>query len=296
MGFAEDLKSRAALFEGALKDFCAKENGVPPRLREAMDYSLLAGGKRLRPVLCMAGAELFGASPDVALPLALGHEMAHTASLIHDDLPCMDDDTLRRGKPTSHVVYGETLALLAGDALFLRAFETVLGGLMDGGADPRRALRAALLFARALGPSGMCGGQTLDTDAESREPGTDFVTGIASMKTMALIRSAVSGGAILAGAEGADLANVMEYGRCVGVAFQVADDVLDVTGKQSEMGKTLGKDEKQDKRTFVSARGLSGARAVLRDLTREAVSRLEGFGARADFLRDLAFYLENRTR
>ena len=296
MDIRAELKKRAALFEGALAEFCSSQgNGIPGRLREAMDYSLLAGGKRLRPVLCMAGGELFGAAPQSVLPMALALEMVHTASLIHDDLPCMDNDTLRRGKPTNHVVYGETLALLAGDSLFLYAFETALGGLLKNGAEPLRALRAVELFARALGPSGICGGQVLDTDAESREDRADFVCDIASMKTMVLIRAALCSGAVLAGAPEADLERLMEYGRCVGLAFQVADDILDVTGSQAEMGKTLGKDEDQGKRTFVLAYGLDGARRMLADLTGTAVDVLDSFGDRAEFLRGLALYLQNRT-
>lgn len=296
MDFAANLKSRAALVEDELREFCARENGIPPRLREAMNYSLLAGGKRLRPVLCISGAELFGGAPETAMPLALAFEMAHTASLIHDDLPCMDDDSLRRGKPTNHVVYGETLALLAGDALFLYALQTALGGLLENGTEPKRALKAAHMFAEALGPSGICGGQVLDTDSGSRSERSDFVEEIASMKTMVLIRAALVCGAIVAGASGAGLERLTEYGRCVGIAFQVADDILDVAGSQEEMGKTLGKDAAQGKRTFVSSYGLSRARAVLHDLTRRAAAQLDCFGARADFLRALALYLENRTR
>ncbi|MBP5211521.1 MAG: polyprenyl synthetase family protein [Pyramidobacter sp.] len=297
MDFRSELKRRAVLFENELDRFCSAPDAViPARLRESMNYSLQAGGKRLRPVLCMAGAELFGAGPESVLPMALAFEMVHTASLIHDDLPCMDNDTLRRGKPTNHVVYGETLALLAGDALFLYAFETALGGLLKNGADPKRALQAVKLFAEALGPSGICGGQVLDTDRASQEARQNFVDDIAAMKTMVLIRAALCTGAILAGAAGNDLDRLMEYGRCVGVAFQVADDILDVTGTQAEMGKTLGKDAEQDKRTYVSAWGLDGARAILHDLTQTALEQLEPFDEKAQFLRELALYLEKRTR
>ncbi|MBP3753173.1 MAG: polyprenyl synthetase family protein [Pyramidobacter sp.] len=297
MELREELKSRASYFEGELERFCSSQDAcIPARLREAMDYSLLAGGKRLRPVLCMAGAELFGADRSSVLPMALAFEMVHTASLIHDDLPCMDNDTLRRGKPTNHVVYGETLALLAGDALFLYAFETALGGLLQNGTDPKRALDAVNLFSQALGPSGICGGQVLDTDEASREDRETFVTDIASMKTMVLIRAALCSGAILAGAAGEELERLMEYGRCVGIAFQVADDILDVVGTQAEMGKTLGKDAEQDKRTFVLVHGLDGARKLLHELTQTAVSQLDIFGGKAEFLRELALYLENRTR
>ncbi len=296
MIFKDELERRAKIFEAALKNFC--ENcceKIPPRLRESMNYSLLAGGKRLRPVLCMAGGELFGLDAESVMPMAMAFEMVHTASLIHDDLPCMDDDTLRRGRPTNHVIWGESLALLAGDALFLYAFETALGGLLEKGHDPRRCLAAVNLFAEALGPSGICGGQVLDTDPESRLPEQDFVKEIASMKTMVLIRAALCTGAILGGAEGENLACLMNYGYDVGLAFQIADDILDVIGSQEKIGKTLGKDIAQDKRTFVRAYGLDGARAMLHELTLEAEKQLEPFGEKAEFLRALAAYLENRS-
>ena len=297
MDFRSELKRRAALFENELQRFCALPDApIPSRLRESMNYSLLAGGKRLRPVLCMAGAELFGAPAESVLPMAMAFEMVHTASLIHDDLPCMDNDTLRRGKPTNHVVYGETLALLAGDSLFLYAFETALSGLLKNGTDPQRALHAVKLFAEALGPSGICGGQVLDTDRASQEERQSFVSDIAAMKTMVLIRAALCTGAILAGATGEELDRLMEYGRCVGIAFQVADDILDVVGTQAEMGKTLGKDAEQDKRTFVSSYGLDGARAILHELTQKTEDQLVAFGEKAEFLRELALYLEKRTR
>lgn len=295
MNFERELALRASYFESELERFCSSsDDRVPARLREAMNYSLLAGGKRLRPVLCMAGTELFGGDKATVMPMALALEMVHTASLIHDDLPCMDNDDLRRGKPTNHVVFGETMALLAGDSLFLGAFETVLNGLKEKSVKPERVLAAAGLFAEALGPSGICGGQVLDTDAQSREEGLLFVNRIAAMKTMILIRASLCCGALLAGAAGEKLDRLMEYGRCVGLAFQVADDILDVTSTQAELGKTPGKDVAQDKRTFTRACGLEGARALLHDLTQKAESQLVIFGEKADFLRELALFLESR--
>ena len=296
MDFKSELKSRSAVFEKYLATFCENQPSIiPVRLRDSMNYSLLAGGKRLRPVLCMSGAELFGMNPERVMPMAAAFEMVHTASLIHDDLPCMDNDTLRRGKPTNHVVYGETLALLAGDALFLYAFETALDGLIKEGIAPERCAAAVSLFSKALGPSGICGGQVLDTDEASRLDDSDFVTQIASMKTMVLIRAALASGAILAGADGEDLHCIMNYGRCTGIAFQVADDILDCVGDQAQMGKTLGKDAQQGKRTYVQAYGLDGARRILHDLTCEAADSIARFGQKAEFLRLLALYLENRT-
>ena len=296
MDFKEELKSRATFFDKGLRAFCESEDRhIPARLQSAMNYSLLAGGKRIRPVLCMAGAELFGLSNESVFPMALALDMVHTASLIHDDLPCMDNDTLRRGKPTNHMVYGETLALLAGDALFLYSFETALNGLIRLNMGAERVEKALYVFAQALGPAGICGGQVLDTDRGSRSSESDFVICIASMKTMVLIRAALCTGAILGGADDSALQCLMKYGENVGLAFQVSDDVLDCTGTQEKMGKTLGKDEEQDKITFVSTYGLDGARKKVHELTQEAVAQLEQFGSEAAFLKSLALYLENRS-
>lgn len=296
LDFKAELGKRAAAFETHLREVClGGDPKIPPRLREAMNYSLLAGGKRLRPVLCISGAELAGASPESVLPMAVAFEMVHTASLIHDDLPCMDNDTLRRGRPTNHVVYGDAMALLAGDALFLYAFEVALDGLRKLGCDPDRCTRALLLFASALGPSGICGGQVLDTDTASQSDRQDFVNDIASMKTMVLIRAALCAGAILAGIDEESLERLMRYGYDVGIGFQIADDVLDCVGSQAEMGKTLGKDAEQNKRTFVRAYGIDGARERLHALTLDAEAQLEPFGEKGTFLRGLAAYLEGRS-
>ena len=296
MTFNEELEIKVKYIESVIEKYLPEEKGYAKTVIEAMNYSIRSGGKRIRPLLMFEAYRLFGGEDDIIEPFMAAIEMIHTYSLVHDDLPCMDNDTLRRGKPTNHVVYGETLALLAGDALFLYAFETALGGLLQNGTDPKRALDAVNLFSQALGPSGICGGQVLDTDEASREDRETFVTDIASMKTMVLIRAALCSGAILAGAAGEELERLMEYGRCVGIAFQVADDILDVVGTQAEMGKTLGKDAEQDKRTFVLVHGLDGARTLLHELTQTAVSQLDIFGEKAEFLRELALYLENRTR
>lgn len=296
MDFSKELERRAAFFEKKLKSFCENEDQrIPRRLCSSMNYSLLAGGKRIRPVLCMSGAELFGLSYEAVFPMALALEMVHTASLIHDDLPCMDNDSLRRGKPTNHKVYGETLALLAGDALFLYSFETALTGLMKLNFDAERVEKALLVFAQALGPVGICGGQVLDSDRESQSSDRDFVSKIASMKTMVLIRAALCTGAILGGADRSDLQCLMKYGENVGLAFQISDDVLDCTGSQEKMGKTLGKDEEQNKITFVRAYGIEGARQKIHSLTLEADAQLDHFGDKAAFLKSLALYLENRS-
>lgn len=296
MDFKSELSVRSAYFESYLRKFCEKKTEeIPSRLKESMNYSLLAGGKRLRPVLCMAGCELAGEDPRRVMPMALAFEMVHTASLIHDDLPCMDNDTLRRGKPTNHVRFGESLALLAGDALFLYSFETALEGLTELKTSPERILEAMKLFSACLGPSGICGGQVLDTDEKSRAAENCFVKNIAAMKTMVLIRAAVATGAVLGGMKGTDLEKVMKWGECTGIAFQIADDILDVVSTSGEMGKTIGKDAEQDKLTFVSAYGLEEAEKHLKALTAEAVESLESFGSAADFLKNTALYLARRS-
>ncbi len=294
--FLETLQGYQNCFNAYLDTFCtARPDAIPARIWDSMVYSLQAGGKRIRPVLTMACAELFGEDRRKVLPIALAFEMVHTASLIHDDLPCMDDDRLRRGKPTNHVVFGEALALLAGDALFLYSFETALRGLRAQGFESELCLEAVAYFSEALGPGGICGGQVLDSDPQSQSDEDDFVLQIASMKTMVLIQAAVVSGAILGGALPADRLALEEYGRYVGIAFQIADDLLDQVGSQEEIGKTLGKDEKQEKRTFVRAYGIEGARKLLKEYTAEAQKIMSPYGARGRFLVDLAQYLEFRS-
>jgi geranylgeranyl diphosphate synthase type II len=269
-------------------------SGIPERLRDAMGYSLRAGGKRLRPFLCIAAAELSGCPSESVLPMAAALEMFHTASLIHDDLPCMDDDPLRRGKPSNHMVFGEGLATLAGDSLLLWAFETAISNLMPI-FPAERVLGAIGEFAKAIGPSGVCGGQVLDTDPSSRETAEEFVWKIASLKTGALIRASVLTGGILGGLEDEKLEALYNYGTHLGLAFQVVDDILDVTGESGEMGKTPGKDSVQGKVTFVSTYGLEKARSIAREESLKAIEALSCFGQEADHLRSLARILLDRS-
>ena len=271
-----------------------ENSGIPGRLRDAMGYSLRAGGKRLRPFLCLEAEGLVGCPAESVVPMAVALEMFHTASLIHDDLPCMDDDPLRRGKPSNHVVFGEGLATLAGDSLLLWAFETAISNLLPL-FPAERVLGALQEFAKAIGPSGVCAGQVLDTDLPSREAEPDFVRKIASLKTGALIRASVLSGGILAGLEDGKLKALYNYGTHLGLAFQVVDDILDVTGKTAEIGKTPGKDSAQGKVTFVSAYGLERAREIAREESRAAVEALSCFGQEANSLRLLARALLDRS-
>ena len=268
---------------------------IPARLAESMAYSLSAGGKRLRPMLCLASAENGGTNPDTAIPMAIALEFMHTASLIHDDLPCMDDDDLRRGKPTNHKVFGECMAVIAGNSLMIWAFGHALSGLLDNGVSADRAAHAANILSSASGPEGMCGGQVLDTDAGSRTTERDFVYQIAKKKTAALIRASVVTGTIIAGRGEAEIRAYSDYGAHLGLAFQIVDDILDVTGASKQLGKTPGKDAAQDKLTFVSAYGLEGARNLAQKESAAAAKALLPFGPEAELLRKLAEQLAHRS-
>lgn len=284
------------MFDDLLEVFCRSDHpDVPPRLMDAMTYSLSAGGKRLRPALCLAAAEMCGSRPEVALPMALAIEFMHTASLIHDDLPCMDDDDLRRGKPTNHKVYGESLAVIAGDSLMIWAFGFALKHLLEEDIPPLLIVRALRKFADCAGPMGMCGGQVLDTDVESRLDTEEHTFKIASMKTAAMMRASVVCGAILAGASDGDIDAFDSYGEHLGMAFQIIDDVLDEVSTAEELGKTPKKDAEQDKMTFVARYGIEGARRLAEEESQSAANALANRFSDADLLVGLARDLVSRT-
>ncbi len=291
----------AERFEDALRRLFEDDRvtqDVPEILKEAMNYSLLAGGKRLRPALCLASAERSGCSFEEAFPLAAAFEMIHTASLIHDDLPCMDNDELRRGKPTNHVVYGEDVALYAGNGLMMLAFEYPLLALGHSQIDPRNLLNAISLLAEAAGPSGVCGGQVLDSRefrGSTVQEKRDYVGQIAYSKTAMLLRAAVVAGAALGGLPDEQLACYYQYGTHLGLAFQIVDDILDVTANSEQLGKTPGKDAAQNKVTYVDAYGLEGARELATEVSEKAVSSLAPLFPQGDVLLDLPLYLVERT-
>ncbi len=270
--------------------------GTPAELREAMAYSLLAGGKRLRPAVCLAAAEACGAAD--AVPRLLGPacalELLHTYSLIHDDLPCMDDGELRRGRPTCHRVYGEALAVLAGDALQARAFEALARPVP--GVGELAAAAAVAELAAAVGPRGMCGGQALDLTAERRPPDEAGLWRLQTMKTGALITAAAVIGGLLAGAPGQRLEDLRAYGSALGAAFQVADDVLDVVGEAAALGKSTGGDGRHGKVTMVSLFGVERARAEADAAARRAANALAGWGPPSYTLRALAAFAAARDR
>lgn len=293
----EKLGEYKCVFETHLASFIKRGVGFfPPRLHQSMIYSLNAGGKRLRPSLCLAIADTYSVPQSKVMPLALALEMIHTASLIHDDLPCMDNDSLRRGKPTNHVVFGESLALLAGTSLIIWAFEQVVDQLSTMGVSPLKKLDALALLMSATGPMGIYGGQVLDTDVESQRSRADFVYEIAYSKTAILIRAAVLCGAVLDEKYNEYFSALDAYGTHLGMVFQIVDDILDVTGKVEELGKTPGKDLLEEKRTFVSVYGLEEAKKIAVAESTLAKRALDPLRLESNFLQRLIDYFVERNR
>ncbi len=269
----------------------------PARLHEAMRYSVMAGGKRVRPVMAMAAYEACGGSQArLVLPAAAALELLHTYSLIHDDLPAMDNDDLRRGKPTSHVVFGEALAILAGDSLLTLGAELLVTHPKGVASLARRAKAARLVF-RAIGTQGMAGGQVLDLEAEgAREITAESLARIHRLKTGAFLEACLAAGGIWAGARAQSLGALRRYGAAVGLAFQVVDDILDATQSAEVIGKTPGKDAKAGKATFVKVWGLDGARRHADRLLSEALRALSPLGDSSRDLRELAHFVVDRDR
>jgi len=270
----------------------ALDFGVDPRaarLVEAMRYSLLAGGKRIRPVLALATARSRGVDPTDVLPAAAAFELIHTYSLIHDDLPAIDDDTLRRGQATCHVAFGEDIAILAGDGLFAEAFNLLL--VRQTGTVATR-LAAAAEVARATGVRGMVGGQYMDVVGEARDD--DDLRVLHALKTGRLIEAAVVCGAVLTGAEGADLGPYRAYASELGLLFQIVDDILDEAGDEAALGKSVGKDRAQEKVTYVSRHGLEGARRLARESHERAGERLAALSGDTAALAELTGYIFRR--
>ena len=286
-------KKRQKLVECALKDALAQTPVLDPVLRESMEYSLMAGGKRLRPVLLMAAADAVGADGTKFLPVACALEMIHTYSLIHDDLPAMDDDDYRRGKLTNHMVYGDGIAILAGDALLTLSFSVIL---RQKDVPAEALLRVVDEISRAAGAEGMVGGQVLDLRAEGVRITMEELRRVHMGKTGALFHAALRSGAILAGATEEQLAALTAYADHFGLAFQITDDILDVIGTVEDIGKPVGSDEKNHKSTYVTLTSLAEAQELARRTVEEATAALAVFGAEADFLRELVAYLVNRKQ
>ena len=289
----EYLQVRRQLVEEALQEALPENEGPEARIVEAMRYSLFAGGKRLRPILCLAAAEAVGGDSRDAMPAACALEMIHTYSLIHDDLPAMDDDDLRRGKPTNHKVFGEAIAILAGDALLTEAFvllsdyRTLL---------PERAVQLTKVIAEAASYRGMVGGQVVDMLSQNKPADLETVQQMHSRKTAALISAAAETGALAGKGTKAQVEGLARYGRSVGLAFQIADDILDIEGDPELLGKSTGADLARGKVTYPAAVGLERSRQAAQELVNDALTALEGLGEAAEPLRALANYIVTRRK
>jgi geranylgeranyl diphosphate synthase, type II len=288
-------RERARLIERELAISIAESNGPANRLIEAMRYSLMAGGKRLRPMLALAACEAVGGQPGSALGYACALEMIHTYSLVHDDLPCMDDDDLRRGRPTNHKVFGEAIAVLAGDGLLTDAFGLIARSAKAAGVPAEVIIDTIAELAEACGSNGMVGGQVLDLLAEGQPLTQHELEDLHSKKTGALFIASVCGGARLGGADSAQLQSLRNYAHALGLAFQVTDDLLDVEQTTEHLGKRAHKDDKRGKATYPSILGLEQSRALARELADRACKALAGFDTRAEPLRTLARFAVERN-
>ena len=286
MDFINELNSAVSLADEYIKSVLPKEKLPQEEIVKAMDYSLSSGGKRIRPVIAIFAAKSLGAGSESVMPYAAAIELIHTYSLIHDDLPCMDNDDLRRGRPTNHKVFGEATAVLAGDALLNFAFETAL--MSD--TEPEKKIALLKIIARSAGLYGMIGGQILDMEGEKRKLAADEIRLMQNLKTGALIKAAAAIGAVTAG-ERKEFFDV--YAENLGLAFQLKDDILDVTATTEEIGKPVLSDEKNEKSTFVSLYGVDGTKRLLEETTEKAIASLpEG----AELLKELALYLLERKK
>ena len=287
------LEDRRLMVEEALEVALPQQEGPETRVVEAMRYSLFAGGKRLRPILCLAASEAVGGDLKAAMPAGCALEMIHTYSLIHDDLPAMDDDDLRRGKPTNHKVFGEAIAILAGDGLLTEAFVLLsdYNSLL-----PERAVQVIGVIAEAASYRGMVGGQVVDILSQNKRAELETVQQMHSRKTAALIAAATESGALAGKGSEAQVAALARYGRAIGLAFQIADDILDIEGDTELLGKTTGADEARGKVTYPAAVGLERSRQAANEMVNDALAALEGFDDRANPLRSLANYIITRKK
>lgn len=291
MPLAEYLEADRREVDAALERLLPPADAPPAVIHRAMRYSVFAGGKRLRPILCVEAARLFAADVSAAIPVACAVEFIHTYSLIHDDLPALDNDDLRRGRPTCHVQFGEAMAILAGDALLTRAFETLAAAEIE----PRRRVAIIRAISTAAGTvEGMVGGQVADLEAQGKPIEKPMLDYIHHSKTAALIRASVVSGAMAGGAADADVEHMRRFGESIGFAFQVVDDILDVEESSATLGKTAGKDLSQRKATFPALYGLEKSREIARRSVAEAHEELAQYGDHARSLHELADYLVSR--
>lgn len=296
MNFKEELKERTRNAEDVIRKYLPKEEGFSANLIKAMNYSMEAGGKRLRPVLLGEMYKICGGTGKLAEPFMAGIEMIHTHSLIHDDLPAIDNDRYRRGKETTHVVFGESAAILAGDALLNYAYETAFKSfsLAENEEELRKTARALEILGKKTGIYGMLGGQGADVENDGKPLTREMLDYIYVNKTSALIEASLMAGAALAGME--ELTDVEAIGRKIGLAFQIQDDILDVTGNEKELGKPVGSDEKNHKTTYVTLEGMEKAGQEVQRLTEEALKLLSQLPGDKTFLRELFLFLCTRRK
>ncbi|MEE9263168.1 MAG: farnesyl diphosphate synthase [Vicinamibacteria bacterium] len=299
LDFDRYLVERAKAVESFLDGNLPTEDAFPPSIHRAIRYSLFAGGKRLRPILALASAEAVGGREEDALPAAAALEMIHTYSLIHDDLPAMDNDDLRRGKPTSHVVFGEAVAILAGDALLTHAFQVLATASSNNGppdtSEGARRLRAIALLAEAAGMNGMIGGQVIDLESEGKRVDERTLDRIHQKKTGALMEAAARLGAVMGDGDEDQIETLGRFGREVGLAFQIVDDLLDVEGDAATLGKSAGKDQRAGKATYPSVHGIENTRSRAKELAQRAVDLVTPFGPAGEPLVCLARRIVDRN-
>ncbi|EGT3848197.1 polyprenyl synthetase family protein [Clostridioides difficile] len=293
MEFKQCLKEKASFVEKVLKEYMPKEEGYQKTVIEAMNYSLSAGGKRLRPILTLEACKIVGGNEDEAIPFAIAIEMIHTYSLIHDDLPALDNDDLRRGRPTNHKVYGEAMGILAGDALLNYAFEVMLAGSINK-ENPEKYLKAINEIAKGAGIYGMIGGQVVDVESENKQIEKEKLDYIHMNKTAAMMVGCMRAGATIGGANSEQMEKITKYAKNIGLSFQIVDDILDIVGDEAKLGKKVGSDIENHKSTYPSLLGLDKSKEIAHNLIDEAKKSIEKLSDDVDFLKGLAEYIIDR--
>lgn len=293
MEFKQCLKEKASFVEKVLKEYMPKEEGYQKTVIEAMNYSLSAGGKRLRPILTLEACKIVGGNEDEAIPFAIAIEMIHTYSLIHDDLPALDNDDLRRGRPTNHKVYGEAMGILAGDALLNYAFEVMLAGSINK-ENPEKYLKAINEIAKGAGIYGMIGGQVVDVESENKQIEKEKLDYIHMNKTAAMMVGCMRAGATIGGANSEQMEEITKYAKNIGLSFQIVDDILDIVGDEAKLGKKVGSDIENHKSTYPSLSGLDKSKEIAHNLIDEAKKSIEKLSDDVDFLKGLAEYIIDR--
>lgn len=293
MEFKQHLKEKASFIEDVLKEYMPKEEGYQKTVIEAMNYSLSAGGKRLRPILTLEACKVVGGNEEEAIPFAIAIEMIHTYSLIHDDLPALDNDDLRRGRPTNHKVYGEAMGILAGDALLNYAFEVMLAGSINK-ENPEKYLKAINEIAKGAGIYGMIGGQVVDVESENKQIEKEKLDYIHMNKTAAMMVGCMRAGATIGGANSEQMEEITKYAKNIGLSFQIVDDILDIVGDEAKLGKKVGSDIENHKSTYPSLLGLDKSKEIAHNLIDEAKESIEKLSDNVDFLKGLAEYIIDR--